>query len=72
MTSAKEYGQKIRKLNVRNLYDRFTSDSVERTIKIQDRFSGNAGGQMGEWWHRTSRRLQKGKYESLIKGFKCI
>jgi hypothetical protein len=37
---------------------RFTSESVKGTIKINVRFSGSAGGQMGGWWHRTSRRMR--------------
>jgi hypothetical protein len=51
--------------NIRSLfvYGRFTSDSIKRTIKIEVRFSGSTGGEIGRW-HRTSRRI----FICLLKG----
>jgi hypothetical protein len=36
---------------------RFTSDIVKRTIRIDFRFNGSAGDQMGWRWHQTSRGM---------------
>jgi hypothetical protein len=46
------------------------NDSFEGTIQILVRFSGSAGGQIGEQWHRTSLSMERGiRTINLVQGF---
>jgi hypothetical protein len=41
----------------KSVQGRFIYDSRRRNIKIQVKFDGSTGCQMGQGWHRTRRRM---------------
>jgi hypothetical protein len=57
--------------NIRGLHRAGSLIRVAREVSNYVTFSGSTGGQMGQRWHRTSRRIQfflwKGEWGSLIR-----